>query len=83
MRQKQVFGFQTGDRVKATVPTGKKAGTYVGRVAVRKSGSFNIQTLAGAVQGIRHKHCHLLQRGDGYGYELIAPYLPSLYPTPT
>jgi hypothetical protein len=36
MRQKQVQGFQTGDRVKAVVPTGKKAGTYTGRVAVRK-----------------------------------------------
>jgi 5-methylcytosine-specific restriction endonuclease McrA len=68
MRQKQVHGFQTGDRVKAVVPTGKKAGTHTGRVAVRKTGSFNIQTEQGAVQGISHKHCTLIQRGDGYGY---------------
>ncbi|MGM0521331.1 MAG: RNA-guided endonuclease IscB [Pseudomonadota bacterium] len=70
MQQKQVQGFQTGDMVKAIVPTGKKAGTHTGRVAVRKTGSFNIQTQQGAVQGISHKHCTLIQRGDGYGYQL-------------
>lgn len=70
MRQKQVHGFQTGDMVKAIVPTGKKAGTHTGRVAVRKTGSFNIQTEHGAVQGISHKHCSVVQRGDGYGYHL-------------
>ena len=68
MRQKQVHGFQTGDMVRAMVPTGKKAGTHTGRVAVRKTGSFNIQTEQGAVQGISHKYCTLIQRGDGYGY---------------
>jgi 5-methylcytosine-specific restriction endonuclease McrA len=67
-RQKRVHGFQTGDHVKATVPTGKKAGVHVGRVAVRASGSFNIQTGSAVVQGIGHKHCRLIQRGDGYGY---------------
>ncbi|MGP8288590.1 RNA-guided endonuclease IscB [Halomonas sp. AOP7-C1-8] len=70
MRQKQVRGFQTGDIVKAVVPSGKKAGTHTGRVAVRKTGSFNIQTDHGAVQGISHKHCTVIQRGDGYGYHL-------------
>ncbi|MYL24192.1 HNH endonuclease [Halomonas alkaliantarctica] len=70
MRQKQVHGFQTGDMVKAIVPTGKKAGTHTGRVAVRKTGSFNIQTEQGAVQGISHKYCTVIQRGDGYGYHL-------------
>ena len=68
MRQKQVKGFQTGDMVKAIVPTGKKAGTHTGRVAVRKTGSFNIQTEQGAVQGISHNYCTVIQRGDGYGY---------------
>lgn len=72
MRTKRAFGFQTGDMVKAIVPTGKKAGTYVGRVAIRATGSFNIQTAAGAVQGISHKHCKVIQRGDGYGYQLVA-----------
>ncbi|MFN2350002.1 MAG: RNA-guided endonuclease IscB [Thioalkalivibrio sp.] len=68
MRQKQVKGFQTGDLVQAQVPTGKKAGTYQGRVAIRATGSFNIQTAQGVVQGISHRHCRLLQRADGYGY---------------
>ncbi len=76
MRQKLAQGFQTGDMVKAIVPTGKKAGTYAGRVAVRKTGSFNIQTEQGAVQGISYKHCLLIQRGDGYGYHLT----PSINP---
>ncbi|MBI2567453.1 MAG: HNH endonuclease [Candidatus Schekmanbacteria bacterium] len=68
MRQKRVHGFATGDLVRAIVPRGKKAGMYVGRVAVRASGSFNVQTDAGTVQGVSHKHCRLLQRADGYTY---------------
>lgn len=67
-RTKTVHGFQTGDLVKAVVPTGKKAGTHLGRVAVRATGSFNITTGPGTVQGIGHRHVQLLQRADGYGY---------------
>lgn len=37
----------------ATVPSGKKAGRYIGRIAVRKTGRFNIQTAAGVIEGIR------------------------------
>ena len=66
--QKVVNGFKTGDLVKAMVDKGKKVGTYIGRVAVRKSGSFNIKTEAGTVQGISWKYCSLLQRADGYNY---------------
>ncbi len=68
MRSKQAKGFQTGDLVQAQVPTGKKAGAYQGRVAIRATGSFNIQTREGVVQGISHRHCRLLQRADGYSY---------------
>ena len=68
MREKLAFGYQTGDMVKAVVPKGKKAGTHTGRVAIRKTGSFNIQTEQGAVQGISYKYCTILQRGDGYRY---------------
>ncbi|EGV30874.1 HNH endonuclease [Thiorhodococcus drewsii AZ1] len=68
MRQKRVHGFQTGDRVIACVPTGKKAGTYVGRVAIRATGSFNIQTAGAVVQGLSYRYCRTLQRADGYGY---------------
>lgn len=68
MQHKQVHGLQTGDHVRAVVPTGKKQGTHVGRVVVRASGSFNIQTPIGLIQGISHRHCALIQRADGYGY---------------
>ena len=67
-RQKRIHGFQTGDMVKAIVTKGKKVGEYTGRVAVRASGSFNIQTAEGLVQGISHRCCTLIQRSDGYGY---------------
>ncbi|MBK7003188.1 MAG: RRXRR domain-containing protein [Rhodoferax sp.] len=71
-RLKSIQGFQTGDMVKAIVATGKKAGTYTGRVAVRATGSFNIQTSSGLVQGVSHRFCTVVQRGDGYGYSLVA-----------
>ncbi|WP_371781556.1 hypothetical protein [Streptosporangium subroseum] len=67
-RIKQVKGFTTGDLIRATVPNGKKAGVHTGRVAVRSTGSFNITTRHGTVQGIGHRHIRLLQRADGYGY---------------
>ncbi|MFJ2028502.1 RNA-guided endonuclease IscB [Streptosporangium sp. NPDC087985] len=67
-RTKQVKGFATGDLVRAVVPSGKKAGVHCGRVAVRSTGSFNITTRHGTVQGIHHRHVRLLQRADGYGY---------------
>lgn len=67
-RKKVHFGFMTGDMVVADVTKGKKQGRYRGRVAVRASGSFNITTNTGTVQGILHKDCRKLQRADGYGY---------------
>ncbi|AJF08260.1 RNA-guided endonuclease IscB [Geoalkalibacter subterraneus] len=63
-----VKGFRTGDLVKAVVPAGKKTGTHLGRVAVRSTGSFNVTTAAGTIQGISHKYCRRLHRADGYGY---------------
>lgn len=71
-RVKQIQGFQTGDMVKAIVPSGKKQGIHAGRVAVRATGSFNIQTTNGVVQGISYRHCRLVQRADGYGYSTVA-----------
>jgi len=65
---KRVKGFQTGDIVKAVVTKGKKIGTFIGRVAVRASGSFDIKTTIGRVQGISYRYCHLLYRADGYSY---------------
>jgi len=67
-RIKFVQGFQTGDIVKAVVTTGKKIGTYVGRVAVRSTGSFNISAAQGLIQGISHKYCKPIHQKDGYSY---------------
>jgi hypothetical protein len=56
--------------VKAIVPVGKKAGIHTGRVAARATGSFNIQTAAGVVQGISHKQSRwiwLFNRGNEKG----------------
>ncbi|HBK98656.1 MAG TPA: HNH endonuclease [Microcoleaceae bacterium UBA10368] len=66
-RFKFVKGFQTGDIVKAIVTSGKKIGKYVGRVAVRTSGSFNISA-SELVSGISHKYCSVVHRKDGYSY---------------
>ncbi|WP_126597211.1 RNA-guided endonuclease IscB [Dictyobacter aurantiacus] len=65
---KRVKGFQTGDIVKAIITKGKKRGTYVGRVAVRSSGYFNIVTTRGTIQGISYHYCHMIHRSDGYSY---------------
>ena len=66
--KKSHFGFRTGDVVAAAVTKGVHAGAYQGRVAVRASGSFNIQTKFTTVQGIAHRFCSILQRADGYAY---------------
>ena len=73
---KRVHGFQTGDIVKTVVPIGKKAGVYVGRVAIRISGSFNLKTENVTIQGISHRYCYLLQRADGYSYSKRGTALP-------
>jgi 5-methylcytosine-specific restriction endonuclease McrA len=65
---REVKGFRTGDIVQSVVPSGKKAGTHIGKVAVRASGSFNVSTTVGVVQGISHKHCSMLHMADGYSY---------------
>ena len=66
---KSVKGFQTGDIVKAVVTEGSKVGEYLGKVAVRSKGSFNIQTRTQVIQGVGYKYCHIIQRCDGYLYD--------------
>lgn len=75
-RQKQHFGFQTGDMVKAIVTRGKKIGTYFGRVLCRKTGSFDVRTKAERIQGINHKYFKLIQRSDGYSYGRSECFIP-------
>ncbi|MBE9217604.1 RNA-guided endonuclease IscB [Dolichospermum flos-aquae] len=67
-REKIHFGFQTGDIAKAVVTAGKKIGTYVGKVAIRSTGSFNISTKNGLIQGRSHKFCKRIHAKDGYSY---------------
>jgi len=62
-RSKKVKGFQTGDFVRALIPSGKYAGTHVGRVAVRSTGSFQIGTVV-----VNVRHVQMVQRSDGYSY---------------
>ena len=63
---KSVRRFRTGGIVRATVPSGKRRGIHVGRVAVRRTGAFNVRT----AQGISHRRCRVVQRADGGGYGL-------------
>lgn len=65
---KRVHGFQTGELVRAVITTGSKTGAYIGRVAVRSSGSFNITTDQETMQSISYKHCVSLHKSDGYNY---------------
>ena len=66
-----VTGWQ---RPTLAIPTGLKAGRHEGRVAIRASGSFNITTSVGVVQGINYRHCRRLQRADGYAYQQLTTW---------
>ena len=62
-------GFKTGDIIKAIVPPHlKRAGTHVGRMSAKASGSFTIATEKGSVTDVGKNYCRKLQRADGYGY---------------
>jgi hypothetical protein len=77
----RIAGFKTGDLVRAVVPSGKKAGIHTGRVSVRASGSFDLQTKAGRVQGVNARYCQPLHRGDGYSYQIGERYgTTEMYP---
>lgn len=67
-RTKIHFGFQTGDIVKAIVTKGKKIGKYIGRIAIRATGSFNLNTRKELVQGVSYKYCKIIHKKDGYSY---------------
>jgi 5-methylcytosine-specific restriction endonuclease McrA len=66
-RRTRFFGFRTGDLARATIASGKHAGTHTGRVAVRSSGSHTLRTPHGPIK-TSWKNLRLLQRADGYGY---------------
>ena len=67
-----VGGFRTGDIVRATVPASSaKTGIYIGRIAIRATGSCNIKTAAGTIQHIHVRYCRPLHRGDDYIYTKV------------
>lgn len=68
--QKVVNGFQTGDMVKAIIPNGKFSGKYTGRVAIRTTGTFSISTKDQKPFDVNWKYCKLIQKGDGYEYNI-------------
>jgi len=70
-RQKNMFGFQNSDYIKAEVPKGKYKGVYSGYVAVRRSGYFDIRSASGKnlAQGIPYRYCRIIQRYGGYKIE--------------
>lgn len=71
-RRKRFKGLQTGDIVRVNIPNGKYAGTYTGRVMIRKSGSHDIRTLDGKlVTGTKSSVYRVLQNADGYSYRQI------------
>ena len=67
-RQKNHFGFQTGDLVRAVIPRGKYTGAWTGRATVKASGVIVIGTGTGINPETRYQHCRVLQRGDGWQY---------------
>jgi len=68
-RKKVHDGYQTGDMIRAVVPAGlKTAGKHIGRVLVRATGSFDIETKAGRVAGVGYRYCRPIHRNDGYTY---------------
>jgi len=46
-----------------------RRGTYVGKVAVRSRGIFNITTAQSVVTDIHHRWCRLVARADGHTYQ--------------
>ena len=75
-RTKRHFGYVTGDLVRATVPSGKWAGTWTGRISVRARGQHSLTARAGRIN-VSHRNLRLLQRGDGYGYSTRPEAPPS------
>ena len=72
-----VGGLRTGDLVRAVVPASSvKGGIYVGRLAVRATGSCNVKTARETIEGIHVRYCQPLQRGDGYTYAMGAALPP-------
>lgn len=62
-KRKIHFGFQTGDIVKAVIPSGKYIGNHLGRIAVRSTPKFRLGKI-----GVHKKHITTIHRMYGYSY---------------
>jgi hypothetical protein len=71
-----VYGFQTGDIVRADVPVGVNTGTHIGRVSVRASGGFSVTTAKGVAGKVSYRYCQRIHRSDGYHYTKGKPTVP-------
>lgn len=65
---KKIFGFMTGDIVKANVSSGKYKGIHLGKVAVRLSGYFDIKKEKSPPFTTNKLNCKLIHHFDGYNY---------------
>lgn len=74
-RTKRHFGYATGDLVRATLPTGRWAGTWKGRISVRARGQHSLATPTGRIN-VSYRNLRLLQRGDGYAYDTRQESVP-------
>ena len=68
---KRLHGFQTGDRVRLTQPSGKYQGVHDGNVSIRATGQFDIRFSKAKITA-PHTRFTLLSRFDGYSYTLRA-----------
>ena len=63
-------GFKTGDLVKANVLKGKRAGQYVGRIAIRQRNWFNFKPVGtNKYFDVNIKDIKRIHRNDGFNYE--------------
>lgn len=67
-KAKYFQGFQTGDTVNADIPTGKFAGQYVGRIAIRFRPSFVLQ-LPNQKFDVHPRYLKTIHKADGYEYQ--------------
>jgi len=65
---KSFMGFTTGDIVKADIPSGKYAGKYTGRIAIRYRPSFVLHSVSQKFD-VHPKYLKTIHRADGYEYQ--------------
>lgn len=66
-KAKFFMGFTTGDIVKADIPSGKYAGSYTGRIAIRFRPSFML-LLSDKRFDVHPKYLTTIHKADGYEY---------------